>query len=190
MSLSPDEKKKLLKALEEDEEFRLAVMGLLGITDIQSILKELVNAVNTLVNTVRSLTDNQGKLLEIAKQLLEGQERLWEENNRLWQEVKRLADNQERLWQENKRINENIEKLWQENNKIWQELRWLRSALLEIRDALGGGFEYYTARVVKAILKERGGIDCDVMVNVTLPIDGYKEVDIFCQSLLLLVRLR
>lgn len=58
-------------------------------------------------------------------------------------------------------------------------MRWLRNALLEIRDALGGGFEYYTARVVKAILRERG-INCDIIVNATLPIDGYREVDIFC----------
>jgi hypothetical protein len=30
-------------------------------------------------------------------------------------------------------------------------------------------------------MKERG-IDCDIRVNVTLPINGYKEVDIFCSD--------
>jgi len=30
-------------------------------------------------------------------------------------------------------------------------------------------------------MKERG-IDCDIKVNVTLPIDGYKEIDIFCSD--------
>jgi len=51
--------------------------------------------------------------------------------------------------------------------------------LTEIRDALGGGFEYFAARVVEAVLRERG-VECSVRVNVTLPVDGFKEVDLFC----------
>ncbi len=38
----------LIRLLREDEEFRLAVMGLLGIVDIQSSLRQLINAVNKL----------------------------------------------------------------------------------------------------------------------------------------------
>ncbi|WP_369689098.1 hypothetical protein [Vulcanisaeta thermophila] len=72
-------------------------------------------------------------------------------------------------------------------------IRWIINTLNDIRDALGGGFEYYTARVIKLLLKERG-IDCDVRANVTLPIDGFKEIDIFCPEPLIIgevtVRLR
>ena len=53
------------------------------------------------------------------------------------------------------------------------------SALAEIRDSLGGAFEYYTANVVRALLAERG-FSCDVRVNVTLPVDGFREVDVLC----------
>jgi len=51
--------------------------------------------------------------------------------------------------------------------------------LTEIRDALGGGFEYFAARVVEAVLRERE-VECSVRVDVTLPVDGFKEVDLFC----------
>ncbi|GAB6947757.1 hypothetical protein JCM16161A_18870 [Vulcanisaeta sp. JCM 16161] len=91
-----------MRLLREDEEFRLAVMGLLGISDVQSSIKQLISAVGELARTVQ--------------RLVEGQEGLW-------QEVRALREDQNRLWQENKRINENIEKLWQENNKLWQEVR-------------------------------------------------------------------
>ena len=70
---------------------------------------------------------------------------------------------------------------FQEMGNADKTFKWLINALTDIRDALGGGFEYYSGRVVKLLMKERG-IDCDIKVNVTLPIDGYKEVDIFCSD--------
>ena len=85
MSLSPEEKRRFIKALEEDAEFRLAIVGLLGITDVQSSIRELTSAVRELVN-------GQGRILEIMKQLLENQ-------NKLWDSVKQLLENQGRLWE-------------------------------------------------------------------------------------------
>lgn len=45
---------KLLRLLREDEEFRLAVMGLLGIMDIQSGIKQLVSAIARLAESQAS----------------------------------------------------------------------------------------------------------------------------------------
>ena len=118
-------------------------------------------------------------MLEIANQLLERQERLWESQNRLFEGQNRLWEIQGKLLETANKMLEVDKQLLENQEMMWRELRWLRGALLEIRNALGGGFEYYTANVVRAILRERG-FDCEVMVNVTLPIDGYKEVDIFC----------
>jgi lipase chaperone LimK len=42
-SLSAEEKKRILKALEEDEEFRYAVAGLIGISEILKRLDKLAN---------------------------------------------------------------------------------------------------------------------------------------------------
>ena len=114
----------------------------------------------------------------------------WEENNKRWEENNRRWEENARLWQENFKRWEENEKRWEENEKRWEEnfkrwenadktFKWLINALTDIRDALGGGFEYYSGRVIKLLMKERG-IDCDIRVNVTLPVDGYKEVDIFC----------
>jgi len=148
-------KRQLLKLLEEDEEFRLAVAGLLGLREILEELRKLREDFNILVK-------------EQAKR--------WEESERRWLENEKKWEENERRWEEN-------ERKWQENFKRWEEadkkFKWIMAALGEIRDSLGGAFEYYTANVVKALLAERG-IICGIRVNVTLPVDGYREVDIFC----------
>jgi len=153
--VEPALKRQLLKLLEEDEEFRLAVAGLLGLREILEELRKLREDFNTLVK-------------EQAKR--------WEENERRWRENEKRWEENEKRWEEN-------ERKWQENFRRWEEadkkFKWIMAALGEIRDSLGGAFEYYTANVVKALLAERG-IICGIRVNVTLPVDGYREVDIFC----------
>jgi hypothetical protein len=150
--LSPEEKRRFLKALETDEEFRLAVAGLLGLGEI---LQEL-----------RDLRRRMDRYIRIS-------ERRWREWRETW---RKFLEENERRWEENR-------KRWEENEKRWEAQfsfnRWVRSALTEIRDALGGGFEYFAARVVEAVLRERG-VECSIRVNVTLPVDGFKEVDLFC----------
>jgi hypothetical protein len=150
--LSPEEKRRFLKALETDEEFRLAVAGLLGLGEI--------------LQGLRDLRRRMDRYIRIS-------ERRWREWRETW--MKFLEENEKR-WEENR-------KRWEENEKRWEAQfsfnRWVRSALTEIRDALGGGFEYFAARVVEAVLRERG-VECSVRVNVTLPVDGFKEVDLFC----------
>ncbi|GBD04132.1 hypothetical protein HRbin19_01440 [bacterium HR19] len=84
----------------------------------------------------------------------------------------------EERWKEN-------EKRWEENNKKWEEnqrvIRWLMVALQELKYAVGVGFEFYTAFVIKYILKQKG-VEADVRTHVNLPVDGYKEVDVFCDE--------
>jgi hypothetical protein len=150
--LSPEEKRRFLKALETDEEFRLAVAGLLGLGEI---LQEL-----------RDLRRRMDRYIRIS-------ERRWREWRETW---RKFLEENERRWEENR-------KWWEENEKRWEAQfsfnRWVQSALTEIRDALGGGFEYFAARVVEAVLRERG-VECSIRVNVTLPVDGFKEVNFFC----------
>ncbi|MGC8850426.1 MAG: hypothetical protein ACP5QI_08155, partial [Candidatus Bathyarchaeia archaeon] len=63
-ALTKEEKAKILRALEDDEEFRYAVAGRLGLLEI---LKRL-DAIE------------------------ENQNRLWENQNRLWEEVRALRE--------------------------------------------------------------------------------------------------
>ena len=120
---------------------------------------------------IRDIMDELKKLRREFNRLIRLGEKRWEENNKRWEE-------NDKKWEHNT-------KLWEENFKRWENadktFKWLISAITDIRDALGGGFEYYSSRVIKLLMKERG-IDCDIRVNVTLPIDGYKEVDIFCSD--------
>ncbi|MEL9991481.1 MAG: DUF3782 domain-containing protein [Thermoproteus sp.] len=57
MSLSPRDKKRFLNALKEDEEFRLAIAALLGLTDLQNAVKELVKAVTALTYEVERIKE-------------------------------------------------------------------------------------------------------------------------------------
>jgi hypothetical protein len=166
-------KKEFLELLEKDEEFRLAVAGLLG---LREILEELRKLRRDFEEYVKQNEERWGKFFEEWERRWEQNRKLWEENEKRWQENMKRWEENERRWEEN-------ERRWRENDKKWEEQfrynRWIMSALSDIRDALGGGFEYYTARVVKLLLKERG-FDCDVKANVTLPVDGFKEIDVIC----------
>ncbi|MGC9136040.1 hypothetical protein [Caldivirga sp.] len=120
MSLSPEEKRRFLKALDEDEEFRLAVVGLLGITDVKSSLDKLIEVTSRLVTITEGIVNGLGDLTKDVKELKEINQRyeeelkaLREENNKIWLEIKALREGQEKLWQEVKALRENQEKLWE-----------------------------------------------------------------------------
>ncbi len=181
--------------LREDEEFRLAVVGLLGITDIQSSIRQLISAVNELTKTVQRLAEGQdrlweenNKIWEEIKTLREGQDRLWQENNKIWQEIKALREGQDamrtdinklweennKIWQEIRRINENIEKLWQENRSIRRELSG-------ISRTVGALVERDVRHYLPNWVRERLGINVDRLRRVRIEgvgeFDGYAEVD-------------
>ena len=88
--LSKEEKKRFLKALEEDEEFRYAVAGLIGVSEI---LKRLDR-----------LEANQEKLWLEVKSLRESQEKLW-------MEVKSLRENQEDMLVDLRELRVSVERL-------------------------------------------------------------------------------
>jgi len=103
-ALSKEEKKRFLKALEEDEEFRYAVAGLIGVSEILKRLDRLEANQEKLWLEVKSLRENQEKLWIEVKGLREGQEKLW-------LEVKSLRENQEKMWIELKDLRVSVERL-------------------------------------------------------------------------------
>jgi len=82
-TLSREEKLRILKALEEDLEFRYAVAGLIGISEI--------------LRRLDRFEEGQNKLWENQKRLWEAQNKLWENQNKLWEEVRELRVNYRRL---------------------------------------------------------------------------------------------
>ncbi|MEM0262561.1 MAG: hypothetical protein QXN17_07925, partial [Nitrososphaerota archaeon] len=65
-------KRSVLELLEKDLEFRYAVAGYLG-------LSELMKRMDSLEENMVKLLENQNKLWEEVKGLREGQNKLWEE---------------------------------------------------------------------------------------------------------------
>ncbi len=97
MALSREEKERILRALEEDREFRYALMGLLGYTE----------------------------LLERFTRLEEGQRRLEERQQRLEERFQELTQRQQRLEERQQRLEERFQKLeerFAELEKRYQKL--------------------------------------------------------------------
>ncbi|GBC75308.1 hypothetical protein HRbin06_00626 [archaeon HR06] len=88
--LSKEEKLKILRSLEEDTEFRYALAGIIGISEILRKLDRLAENQEKLWLEVKSLRENQEKLwIEVRN--------LWVEVKNLWIETKSLRENQERI---------------------------------------------------------------------------------------------
>ncbi len=87
-------KKKILRLLREDEEFKLAVAGLLGFDTILNELK---------------------KLREDFQHFMREQERRWEENNKRWEEQAKRWEEEAKRWEENN-------KRWEEAYKRFEAI--------------------------------------------------------------------
>ena len=67
--MSVDLRGLLLRLLREDEEFRLAVMGLLGYSDVKSSVDRLIEAVNELTKAVKSHDERLARLETAVEEL-------------------------------------------------------------------------------------------------------------------------
>ncbi|MEM4466305.1 MAG: hypothetical protein QXE61_04545 [Nitrososphaerota archaeon] len=112
-------KRSVLELLEKDLEFRYAVAGYLG-------LSELMKRMDSLEENMVKLLENQNKLWEEVKSLREGQNKLWEEIRDLREGQEKLWENQSRIWEEVRSLRENQEKLWENQSKLWEEVKALR----------------------------------------------------------------
>lgn len=138
-------KDEFLKLLREDEEFRLAVAGLLGLGAVLDELRRLREDFNRLLEEVKKLREDfnklredQGQLGQELVKLREDQNRLREDQNQLRQELVKLREDFNGFvkveldrWVEN-------EKRWEENDKRWNqyidELKRLREDLNKLRE--------------------------------------------------------
>jgi DNA repair exonuclease SbcCD ATPase subunit len=112
-------KQEFLKLLKEDEEFRLAVAGLLGYSEILKRLDRHEEEMKRIWESIEKL--RQDFLIFIKEQ-----ERRWEENNRRWEENNKRWEENIKRWEENVKRWEENNKRWEENNRRWEESnkRW------------------------------------------------------------------
>ena len=116
-------KKKLLDLLREDEEFRLAVAGLLGYSEVLKRLDRHEEEMRRIWESIERLRQD---FLTFVKE----QEKRWEENNRRWEE--------------------NI-KRWEENSRRWEEaykrFEAIEDELRRLREDFNRAFESLSRRV-------------------------------------------
>jgi hypothetical protein len=120
MATEADLKRELLRLLREDEEFRLAVAGLIG---LDAILLEL-----------RRLREDFNRFVEL-------EERRWEENAKRWEENWRLWEENRKRWEEAYRrfeaIEEELRRLREDHNRLREDFNKAYADLSRRLDALG-----------------------------------------------------
>ncbi|MEM1570113.1 MAG: hypothetical protein QXH47_03020 [Candidatus Bathyarchaeia archaeon] len=165
-------KKELLRLLEEDEEFRFAVAGLLG-------LRELMEELRRLWMEVKALREDYNKRFEEHREELKS---LRAEQEKLWMEVKALREGQEKLW-------ENVTKLWEEVRELRRDFREMREEQRRLRasfetfgKALNVTFEHYTCSFVKLMLENMGYFDVEIDRKVLLHDGRIYEVNVFSED--------
>jgi chromosome segregation ATPase len=116
----------LLRLLREDEGFRIEVMRLLGIINVNAALNQLIESVNKLTKAIEDLKDEVRKLWEENHRIWEEIGRLREENRKMWEEISRLREENQKIWENIQKMWEEIHKLREENHRIWEEMGRLR----------------------------------------------------------------
>jgi len=128
-------KKNFLRLLKEDEEFRYAVAGLIGLDEI-----------------LKKLDKHEEELKKFREDFLvfvKEQEKKWEENRRLWEENFRRWEENNKRWEENNRR-------WEENAKRWEEAYKRFEAIDKRLEVIEARLEHHSKVLEEhaAILKE------------------------------------
>ncbi|KUO81631.1 MAG: hypothetical protein AT718_09235 [Vulcanisaeta sp. JCHS_4] len=119
-------KDELLRLLRENESFRMEVLRMLGIMDVNVALSQLTDSVNKLTKSIEDLREEVRKLWEENHRIWEEISKLREENRKIWEEIQKMREDIRELREENQKMWEEMGKLREENQKIWEEIRRLR----------------------------------------------------------------
>lgn len=130
-SLSKEEKLKIIKALEEDLEFRYAVAGAIGLLELLKKLDSIEKNTERIISTVeehsRTLREHSKRLEELTSTVQEHGKRLeeltgviQEHSKRLEELTKTIQEHSKRLEEHSKRLEE-LTRTIQEHNKRLEE---------------------------------------------------------------------
>jgi len=163
-------KRSVLELLEKDLEFRYAVAGYLGLSELMKRMDSLEeNMVKLLENQSKlweeKVWEGQNRLWEEVRSLRENQEKLWENQSKLWEEVKALREGQNRLWEGQNKLWEGQNRLWEGQSKLWEEVRNIRITLNRVAvtlDRLTISVEEEALSYIRYRLREKLGIEVDL----------------------------
>jgi len=143
--MSTDLKSELLRLLREDEEFRLAIMGLLGYTDLKSSVDRLAGTVDELVRAVKELSRIVEELVRTARS----------HDERLTKHDERLARVEDRLARLEHAV-EDVKKGVDDLKKIYERLDRRLSRVERSLENITVSAEEEANIVVQYLLKQRG----------------------------------
>lgn len=110
--MAVDVRKEVLRLLKEDEEFRYAVAGYIGLSEVLKRLEAIENNLENLWTEVKGLREAQ---------------------NNLWIEVKNLREEQSKLWVEVRELRVGQESLRAAQDRMW---RYMTTGFRDLRRAL------------------------------------------------------
>ena len=179
-------KKKILGLLDKDVEFRYAVAGYLGLSEILKKLDTLAEEQVRLREEQTKIWMEITKIWEEIKTIREEQTKLWEGQNRLWEEVKNLRDGQNKLWEEVKNLREGQNKLWEEVKLLrvnYERMRkYMLSGFRELSASIGVAFEDHAAAFLEVLLEEMGYPDAKVGRKILAYNGEAVEINLFCEE--------
>jgi DNA repair exonuclease SbcCD ATPase subunit len=118
-------KKMFLRLLREDEEFRLAVAGLIGFEELLKRFERHEEELKRVWEAIEKLRQDLHMFMKEQEKRWEENNKRWEENNRRWEENNKKWEMNWRLWEENSKRWEENWRRWEENSKRWEE-NWRR----------------------------------------------------------------
>lgn len=157
-ALSKEEKERVLRAIEEDREFRYALMGLLGYREVLDRIVSLEERVVKLEERVVKLEERVVKLEERFASL---EERVIKLEERFAELEKRFADLEERFARLEERflkLEERVAKLEERMLRVEEELAETRRVVLVIAHRFGVISEEVFRSAMKYVLEEVFGV--------------------------------
>jgi len=172
-----DFKRKMLSLLKEDEEFRYAVIGILGIEDIRRGQARLEAAVAKLEEAVQRLTERQGALEAAVEKLTERQGVLEEAVQRLTERQGALEAAFQKLVERQGALEAAVQRLAEAQARTEVALQELYKQVGRLSETIGFGLEDIARVVVPGWLHRHEEIEVEDLVRKFVTVDG-EEIEI------------
>jgi predicted nuclease with TOPRIM domain len=159
--VSSELKRQFMELLEKDVEFRYAVAGYLGLSEIIKRLDEHDRKFNEILAEIKALREDQKKL--------------WENQSRLWEEVRGLSEGQNKLWGE-------VRGLREVYVRLEGRVTGLEKAVSTLARTIGVTLNDFVASFVEEMLRLSGIPEEKINVSANVRIaygETIREVDIF-----------
>ncbi len=134
--LSREEKERILKAIEEDAEFRYALMGLLGFKEILDRITKLEEGQQALAERLAKVEERQQALEERVARLEERYQRLEERFQKLEERFAKLEERYQRLEERFAELEKRYQRLEERFLEVEKRLLGVENAIRDLQKTL------------------------------------------------------